>query len=440
MKSTFPLLTCLLIMLVGCQQDEYEIELTPKGEKVQREVTYSNSSNKLNRSEIRRLEGVYDSKGKQIGEATKISSEFGEQMPDDVGGHGIYKHWKSPMGTLTVYTERFRGSNDYASQLELRRSAVDDLVDLVIEWMAAEMGDQREFPKIESFIGTEFRNDMHNLSTGIWQTGFETDTNEPEFWFRVGEFLIERDYFEIEQIPGLVRSFEDGTDGPSVILESLRDRLVRQFDLAKTGIKATEFLASNAQAERSFNKNVRSSKLVNDVLFKKWSKRLSSDFRRDELAYELFSTAFWPPSLQLFSTTTVRVKLHSKLEPVFSNGTWNKDKDLIGWAQAVNDRDTENEIHEIPGFAFSVLSEPDLEYQKSHFGGEVLSGNDLAGYVLWYNGLTKDERAKLDKFIGGFDDSTRIVRELNGFRFKAESSFERRGIEQLKEAVVKSKN
>ena len=443
MKSNFLLLACLAVVFAGCIQDRYEIELTPKGDKVRRELTYSSSGETVNQIELRRLERVYDSKSKKVKNARWFSKEYDQQMPDDVGGHGIYKHWKSPMGTLTVYTERFRGSIDYASQLELRRSAVDDLVDLVVEWMKSEMGGHAEFAKIERFLKTEFRNDLHNLSIGIWQTGFETDVSQPEFFFRVGQFLIERNYFEIDQVPVLVRSLKEGTELPPVVLESIRDRLVRKFELAKTGVEATEFLASHNQAAASFNKHILSSKLANDVLCPKWSKRLGSNITKGKLGSGLTGAALWPSTLQFLSPTAVNVKFHSKVEPIFSNGSWDRNTSSIEWSQSTGERDADIAtlgMSEIPRFVFSVSAEPDLDYQKSHLGDEVLSGNELAIYVLWYNALTKDEQAKLDKFIGGFDGSTRILRELNNFKRKAGADFEVQGIEQLIKAVEENKD
>jgi len=323
--------------------------------------------------------------------------------------------------------------------LELRRSAVDDLVDLVVDWMAGEMGDHAEFAKVESFLKGEFRNDLHNLSIGIWQTGFETDSHRPEFWFRVWLFLIERNYVEIEEVPGLIRSAGEATEVPPVVLKSIRDRLARQFELKKTGIEATEFLASPIKAANSFDAHIRSSKFANDVLRPKWSKRLGSKIKKGELGGDLSGAAFWPSSLEFFSPTILELKLHSEVEPILSNGSWNQSNSSIQWRQAINERDADNGelgIPEVPGFAFSVLSEPDLDYQSSHFGNEVLNGNELAIYILWYNALTKDEQAKLDKFIGGFDDSTRVMRELNNFKRKAESDFEGRGVGQLIKAVA----
>ena len=436
MKNLFRFLPVLfLVLLSGCTSEKYEIVLTPKDGKVERQVTYSRKNQGIG-LEVKRLEAEYDATHLRIGNSARLEKVFGERMPDDVGGHGSYKRWNSPMGNIELYLERFRGSHDYATQLSLRRDAVDDFADLLVDWLTVEIGHETGFDDVEKFLENDFRNELHNLSIGIWQTGFETDSKRPEFWFRVAQFLLERDYVQLDQIPTVVRDFQENKF-PPVLLENLRKRLINEFPLQKIGNKATEFFATEAKIKKSFNKYIDGSELVAGVLLPKWRENLNGQSRPKRiLTGEIAGAAFWPSSLPFFSSTQVAVKLKSMREPLLSNGRWNQKSGSINWAQSIGEREEQDLLeNRIPGFAFSVVATPDLKYQTTHFGKEVLNGEKLSAYVFWYNGLTKDEQANLDKFIGGFDDSTRRVTELTNFRKRTESDFAGEGVDQLIQAL-----
>jgi len=77
---------------------------------------------------------------------------FSSRMPNDVGGHGSFTRWDTPLGSTAVYVERFRGTDDAAGELNCRQAAADSLVDLLIGWLEGEFKNDPEWPAILKFL------------------------------------------------------------------------------------------------------------------------------------------------------------------------------------------------------------------------------------------------------------------------------------------------
>ena len=432
---TYSILTGLLLCALGCSQDKYEIELTPQDDKVKRELTYSNSNTSAFAQEVKRIEKEYGAKADWINESARLSDVVGPRMPNDVGGYGGYKKWNSPMGSLTLYHDRFRGSHDYASQLKSRHEAVEDMGDLLVDWLGIELGHLPDWDKVKKFFEDDFRNDMHNLSIGIWQTGFQTDNRNPESWFRLGQFLIEREYVELDQVPRLIRSFQDGRF-PLPLMESIRSRLNVHLGSTEAAKEATKIFSGESEFGNSFNRYVAKSDLIQDILLPKWSEIAGDKLKKRDLVSEILYAAFWPPSAPMFSPTVVKVKLNSQLEPILTNGRWDSKAGTVDWDQEIGDAEQEN----VPGFAYSVVAQPDSNYQAKHFGIEILKGKQLANYVLWYNGLEQAEQKRIDDLINGIEPTSKIALELSKFEQTDGSSFLNQGVRQLKGAFAAKKD
>ena len=118
-------LTILLcfIVLAGCQQNVYELELTPDGEQLHRKLVCYRVDHRSDAmvvfpdKELERIRAVYP-EGPTSPTKLKHTFEslFERNTPQDIGGAGYYLTFDSPVGRLCCYAERFRGTDDMAVQ------------------------------------------------------------------------------------------------------------------------------------------------------------------------------------------------------------------------------------------------------------------------------------------------------------------------------------
>jgi hypothetical protein len=102
----------MLIILPGCFRSKilnYDIEMRVDRDQLVREV----SAQGISKDEQKRIAILYPAKvdGKYVG-------QFYGDLPNDVGGAGSFNSFKTKMGSMFVYLERFRGNDSLAVQLE----------------------------------------------------------------------------------------------------------------------------------------------------------------------------------------------------------------------------------------------------------------------------------------------------------------------------------
>ena len=172
----------LVVFLAGCPHDCYEVEVRPAGRTFHRKLTCWHASGQndkdvqpLSAEQLAQIGRLYpkqaapDDAKKQV-----FSGQFSDQTPADVGGAGYYTHFTSPLGSASCYVERFRGNDDLESQLSQHRQAADQLADLVVGWLTAEVGRDPNFPRLKKFLDEDLRRDLKNL--GLYEfTGRATD-------------------------------------------------------------------------------------------------------------------------------------------------------------------------------------------------------------------------------------------------------------------------
>jgi hypothetical protein len=69
---------------------------------------------------------------------------------------------------------------------------------------------------------------------------------------------------------------------------------------------------------------------------------------------------------------------------------------------------------------FALWSVPHERFQRDHFGRVILTGGNLARYVMWYNTLNKDEADEWDGVLSALKPGADIAGTLRQFRFSAE--------------------
>jgi hypothetical protein len=168
----------LLSLATGCGNPTvYEIDLTPKGDQVERKLVLwvSAATNEIREpaaEELSRIAPLY-ARMFQPGHEKKSGfvGTFQERMPADVGIRGTYTRLASPMGATYIYVERFYGNNDLAAQLERRRKAAETVAQYVGGWCEQEGGREPGFANLRAFIDTNLAHDLLSVSLYVSPLG-----------------------------------------------------------------------------------------------------------------------------------------------------------------------------------------------------------------------------------------------------------------------------
>ena len=296
----------LVVFLAGCPHDCFEVEVRPAGRTFHRKLTCWHVGGKndkevqpLSAEQLAQIGRLYpkratpDDAKKQV-----FSGEFTDRTPADVGGAGYYTHFTSPLGSTSCYVERFRGNDDLESQLSQRRQAAEQLADLVVGWLTAELGRDPNFPRLKKFLDEDLRRDLKNLGvyefTGRATEDYQKESNG-EFLVRAGLYLCERGYFSPKEIPMLARAAVADDSGP--LLEHVQRLLARKMGVAdEQPLPASlAFLGDQKKLMASFEKYVRSTDLFHKRLAQ-WKTAKKRDPKAQEptpeqVAGELFDEA-----------------------------------------------------------------------------------------------------------------------------------------------------
>ena len=74
----------------------------------------------------------------------------------------------------------------------------------------------------------------------------------------------------------------------------------------------------------------------------------------------------------------------------------------------------------LPAVCFASWSDPDRAFQEKHFGKTVLSGGELAEYVIWYRLLKPEEANEWDRFVNGLKPGPDLKAAVEAFRFSTD--------------------
>jgi hypothetical protein len=425
---------CLALVVQGCARNVYEIEMQAEGPNVQRTLqarqvrqdTEGEESRALEEHELRRIARAYDVDVPQpVDGSSSFQGSFSGRLPNDVGGHGSYRQWTSPLGSTTVYLERFRGNDDLSSQLADRQRAADQAVDLVMGWLASELEDHPAFPPLRAFLDGGFRRDMKNLSVYVWTFSVVSEDQGHNVPLRMIQYLLERGYFEVDEFPAVVRDFEDlQREKPQRALARVQ-RLVA----SRMGVAATEsvppdlaFLADKRSIEESFERYGRSTGEYQRRL-KEWRLENGSapdaepPSATDVLGAHLVR-AFAPNLDFLRGPDKLDVTLRLPARPFLTNGDWNDTDEVVQWSDSINQADAEST--EWPVVLYAFWSMPQENVQTQQFGRVVLDGRKLGEYCLWYGGLSPKEQQEWDALLQTFDADGPWIERLKTFRFAAD--------------------
>jgi hypothetical protein len=460
MKTSSALCLILPALLVtGCPFNQYVIDLTPRQKGIERKLLFyrqdgadTNGAPNYRAfppAELAQITQLYPPGGvTHDGDRHTATGDFARSLPPDVGGAGSYTNVATTLGSAGFYLERFRGDDDVAGATAKRLRAADQLADLVLGWSRMEFRHERGYKNLRQFLDSDFRRDLRNLSLYWWmlQTAQATRSEAPEeFAVRFGQYLAERGYLRMEELPDLFRMSVDSDPRP---LMAMIQRLVA----SKLGVpksapmpRSLAFLADPDQMSKSWEKYLSTTDRYRARL-RQWEKE--KIVRKIGVAgqrlrglydprYRTNSTAASTPGPQvpmpsavadeltdellefdIFATDDhLTVRLSLPCPPSRSNGKWDPARKQVVWNSEL---ETEGKGGRVPAFCYANWSQPDETAQTRHFGKVVLSGDDLSQYCLWHGALDKKEAAQWEALLARLQPGPELTNNIQAFRFAGE--------------------
>ena len=426
------------LLATGCARDVYLLEMTPDGDGFHRQLTVwrerpSGSDGKteiepISAEQLARLEQLYTApRTIEDGKKHVFAGRFTDRTPQDIGGYGSWLRYESPLGVVTSYGERFRGSDDLEQQLADRRVSVDRLVDLTIGWLHSEMGDDPDFARIKDFLDDTLRHDLKNVAVYAWthqvtQPYRGGDQDLHESIHRLWKYFEQRDYLRPSDLPRWVIAVTTFDQHPQRFLEAVQRLLARKMGVTEGQPipPGLEFLADAERVRRSLENHLRQTDEYQQA-YAKW--RAEHPDAADEDAPSVFEFAgekILAPIIRggspLFGgAVDLEVRLYGGRKPSQTNGQWDPVSGQVTWQHHLD-------ADPLPAFSFAVWSDPNAEFQQAHFGRVLLSDEKLFHYVMWYNGLAAAERKVWDEFIDSCVPDSQLRARIEAFRFPEENA------------------
>lgn len=430
----------ILFLVSGCEHDVYDLLLQPRATGMQRTLVYSRIDTDEAQNEVLKLvlQAELDRLAVLYGMPTVPAAarrftfvrEFPERTPDDVGGAGYCRCWPSSLGSLGVYVERFRGSDDQAAEVEKRLQAADRLVALLRDWLETRLGRAADWDRLQAFLADACRRDLHNLVLVAWAGHFVEDsglagTAAKDGWFtmaRVLLFLAERGYLLPQELPAWLRACREQ--------EQTHGNLAPLAPLIASALARRAGLAEDSAVVVALRRELMRAQLQDDVEgylahTPEWQARLAA-WQAEHIAHPetaapvptdvladlaLLAAGFGPGS---GGDGELRLRLRLTVEPFQANGTWDAAKRDVSWrATLVGPART-------PYLAYASWSEPDEARQTQRFGRTVLRGEALGDYALWVHGLDAKEAAEWEAFLDRLRPAGDPAARLAEFRFESE--------------------
>jgi hypothetical protein len=427
-------LAAAALVVTGCPHNQYIVQLKPQGNRIERTLIFYREDGvntntgapnyqPFDAAELAAITALYPAQGlTNDGGRHVVRGEFTDALPADVGGAGAYTNLATSLGAAGFYVERFRGTDDLAGMSERRFKAADRLADLMVGWSRMELGRERGYDKLRQFLDVDFRRDLKNLSAYCWEgqlvSSYKTNASE-EFAVRFGQYLFERGYFKIGEIPGLFRGVS-GDDSQALL------RRIQRLVARKMGVPETEpvpaslaFLADETTMNKSFDKYLAGTAQYRAKL-KQWKvdKKLKPDTEKPEPSAVVDDAVAGLIEFNLFGQPDhLAVRLSLPAAPVRSNGRWDEALKQVVWETDIEER---TNVSLFPFSCYASWAQADQACQKEHFGRVVLTGDELTQYCLWRSGQDKQRGDEWDAFLAGLRPGSDLVKKLDAFRFPGE--------------------
>jgi hypothetical protein len=418
------LLACVLLAgLIGCDHEEYEIELAPQGASMHRFLTAKhvplNGDSTFPAAKATALARIYPEQLETEDDRTvAFRGEFVEQMPNDIGGKGEYVVYETAFGNAYAYSEQFRGEDKPSLFLEAYFEWSDQTVDILKGWLETELGETAGWEKFESFLDTHVRSDLKDMGVYYFiavnqlqvATGTEADeeTLAEQLAFRMVQYFVAHDYITPEQVPGITRLFTMNEQDEAAIAGILVD-IVRR----KAEIDDEEFLTA---LHELFSDTKRLDVSLSDYVTVNVPMTGGDADEGDSTP-----TLPAPPIGMTFlpqDKLSLTLRLPHNANLVNANGQIDEDSGTVTWSSDLPDKDV---AELLPVHCFAAWTVADTDAQTTHLGGTPLFGEKLLMYAMWRNSLAADEAAEWNAVIAALSpDDEASVAALRDFRFSNE--------------------
>ncbi len=423
MLSRVTICLCFAPWFNGCIQTDYDLELTPQADRLKRSVHVHHQTKdaaEKRQPDDERIAKEYGRESQAGRQHQNYDASFTGRLPFDIGGHGTYTHFDTPLGSVSLYLERFRGDADLAGILERRKAAVDHLVTLLIGWLGAELAHDPNWPQFSEFLGREFRRDLFNLSLNLWH---ESSMPKPDALsdpaMKVLQHLVEREYLQPDELPAIQRAIRDAQhDDHQRLLGWVRRLIVARLNDQTEPAPELPFLESWPKLQASLRKYLATTEEYG-IARTGWLENKKTNPAAEEpdplVVFDEVLRQNFAGILQLGGDQlTVTLNLD---RPAISTNGENIDGQKLEWPAYLLPN---GEMP--PRLLYAVWDEPNDLTQQLLFGGTVLSGERLLTYAMWYAGLSDAERTAWDEFLAGVSPGPDLLPRLRAFRFPGEAA------------------
>ncbi len=420
-------LPLLAMTLCGCTRNVYEIELSRAGNALERKLTVRQQSRGESDppvafdDEVMHIAEEYHLPAPAPGKSHVFRGSFAGRMPDDVGGYGTFTQWDSPLGSVSIYVERFRGNDDLSAVLKRREATADRIVELVVAWLAKELKGEPQWPALQRFLQEDLRRDLHNLTIYAWSMGLahkaEKTDESVDPYVRILQYLVEHGYLKPDDIPEIGRAIADCERGECERLMAWIDGFI-SARVRGDALRLPQNLATPEGLAKSLTAFLETTDEY-AALEQKWRQDLKRhpDAEKPDgksVATELVVNLLFGDFNFEFNTDRLTVALKTSRAAIFTNGRWSAESRKIRWREQPLTRDG------LPPILYAAWDDPDEARQNRHFGAVALHGEALIEFCVWYHGLTAGERREWDSFIDRLRPDPELHKALSDFRFTHE--------------------
>ncbi len=446
MKRIITLMMLAMTAASGCDKNVYELSITGRGDVIERKLRLYRTGDKdekqqFPQEELARIRRAYPEDGlKTEGKVHTLAGRFKGKTPQDIGGAGSLTELKCRMGAVSVYLERFRGSDDVATGVQARLKAADRFTDILIGWVAHEFPKSKDLPKLRTFLDRELRQDLKNLAIYAWlvdsvgrltvQAGKEgrgrVVSDDHSVRVRMLQYLFERGYLKPADVPGITVPDER-------LAEWLGDVLGRMLaDKVKIADKAILEKITSFTAKGGEGKEPKTLKSLNDYV------KTTPAYKKELAAWRAAAATqpvgkkpeqpkaedVWQKPLGAVLEGTIdfswggadlKVSYSGEGSLVETNGQVPKKADKpVVWAGALDSPDGTR----MPRLCYALYAKAEAGFQKRHFGKVILEGDDLRDYVFWRVKLSKDHARQWDQFVDTLRPDAASYGRLKDFCFR----------------------
>ncbi len=349
--------------------------------------------------------------------------QFKEKLPADVGNGGTYAIYRSSLGNVYFYVETFRGEMDLLKSEQARFAAIDRVVTLLTGWMESKLGREKDFAAVAQFMNTDVRRDLRNLSLhlSMRQANEDRDGGMGDLVLLLYQYAAQRGYLKPSDVPSIVEAVHDGPLPPAI-----RAKIGGLLKLPADSPKLA-FLASREQAGETMGAYLAS--------LPEYQQRLSA-WKQDQATTQAAAkskasgTPAEPTPFVLLEepvkvlqndlappqTDNLTISLASPQQPFQTNGEWDQVGARVVWRKTLPGREYQTAY---PIESEAAWANPNVEFQRAHFGSVLFDNDDLFTYVMWRLALPARDGEAWDAMLNKTDPD-KAFEAVAGFRFPSQ--------------------